>query len=158
MSRKKEVYCKRPLQDGIGLGCWEIVKFTNILMISGKKTKAENVVISALKNISPNLEKAKLIFLQAVENVKPFVEIRSKRIGGANYRIPVEVKPARRTTLALRWIKAASKHRKEKTASLRIFSEIMDASNRKGMAMKKKDEIFRLAEMNRAFSHFKFQS
>ncbi|AGO28356.1 30S ribosomal subunit protein S7 [Candidatus Tremblaya phenacola PAVE] len=158
MARKNKAYCKRPLQDGIGLGCWEITKLTNILMISGKKTKAESIVLSALKNINPNLEKAKLIFLQAIENVKPFVEIRSRRIGGANYRIPVEVKPIRRTTLALRWIKAASQRRKERTASLRIFSEIVDASNRKGMAMKKKDEICRLAEMNRAFSHFKSQT
>lgn len=154
MPRKKRS-SRRKVTRNIGFGCLELTKFVNLVMISGKKAKAESIVNSALKAISSSSEKAIEVFLQAVENVKPSVEVRPKRIGGANYRVPVEMKPMRRTMLALRWLKLASRQRKERSAAIGIYKEILDASNKKGIAIKRRDEMHRLAETNRAFMHFR---
>lgn len=154
MSRKKKSYKVQTCTDYIYRSL-EVTKLINVVMKSGKKTKAENIVYSALSMIHSKQERALEIFLQALENIKPLVEVKSKRIGGANYRIPVEVKHTRRTTLALRWIKTASTIRGEKTMSLKLYKELMDALNKKGTAIKYRDEMHKLAEVNKAFSHFK---
>lgn len=155
MARKQQSSERRALRSDSG-NCWEVTKFTNLIMVSGKKAKAEAIISTVLRTINPSKKKATKIFLQAVENAKPIVEVRSKRVGGANYRVPVEVKPIRRTMLALRWLKDAANRRPERSAAGSLTKEILDASNRKGLAIKKRDEMSRLAESNRAFSHFRF--
>ncbi|KAH0998270.1 30S ribosomal protein S7 [Candidatus Tremblaya phenacola] len=154
MPRKKKTYKAQPCTD-FKYRCLEISKLINVIMKSGKKPKAENIVYSTLSMLHPRQEKSLELFLQALENIKPLVEVKSKRVGGANYRIPVEVKHTRRTTLALRWIKAAATIRSEKTMSLKLYKELMDALNKKGTAIKYRDEMHKLAEVNKAFSHFK---
>ncbi|PHN16219.1 30S ribosomal protein S7 [Candidatus Tremblaya phenacola] len=155
MSRKKKTYKAHSCTD-YKYRSLEVSKLINVLMKSGEKTKAENIVYSVLSMIHSNQERSLEVFLQALENIKPLVEVKSKRVGGANYRIPVEVKHTRRTTLALRWLKTASTIRSEKTMSLKLYKELMDALTKKGTAIKYRDEMHKLAEVNKAFSHFKF--
>lgn len=154
MSRKTRAYKLKVPQDS-RFRCYEVAKFINIIMKSGNKARAESIVYSALTLINVIKSKALRTFLQAVENVKPVVEVKSRKLGGATYKVPVEVKSRRRIALALRWIKHAAQSRKERTMDVRVYKEIMEAVNRKGAAIKRRDEVHKLAENNRSFAHFR---
>ncbi|QJC29175.1 30S ribosomal protein S7 [Enterobacteriaceae endosymbiont of Plateumaris rustica] len=134
-----------------------LAKFINILMMNGKKSIAESIVYSALKSITKNSGKNELDnFLSALENVKPMVEVKSRRVGGSTYQVPVEVRPTRRNTLAMRWLVNAARKRNDKSMSLRLANEISDAIENKGNAVKKKEEVHRMAEANKAFAHYRW--
>ena len=134
-----------------------LAKFINIIMRSGKKSIAEKIVYGALNKINDkgNIEPLE-IFNKALENIKPAVEVKSRRVGGATYQIPVEVKTARSTTLAMRWIVDAAKNRNEKDMGSRLAGELLDASENRGTAIKKREDTHRMAEANKAFSHFRW--
>ena len=129
--------------------------FTNKLMWDGKKELARRIVYQAFDEIDKkSSQKALSVFEKALENCKPALEVRSRRVGGATYQVPVDVRPSRRTTLAMRWIILHSRSRKEKTMAGRLAAELMDAYNNKGLSIKKKEDVHRMAEANRAFSHY----
>ncbi|VUD54657.1 unnamed protein product [Burkholderia pseudomallei] len=129
----------------------------NMLMLSGKKSVAERIVYGAFEQIQTKGGKDPLeVFTVALNNVKPVVEVKSRRVGGANYQVPVEVRPSRRMALAMRWLREAAKKRSEKSMALRLAGELSEAAEGRGGAMKKRDEVHRMAEANRAFSHFRF--
>ena len=129
----------------------------NNLMYHGKKSAAERIVYGALNRVEEKLKRAPVeAFHEAVENVKPSVEVRSRRVGGATYQVPVEVRPERREALALRWIITASRGRNENTMEERLAAELMDAVGDKGNAVKKKDDTHKMAEANKAFSHYRW--
>ena len=134
-----------------------ITKFMNAVMLDGKKSVAERIVYGALDQVE---EKAKQnpveAFHTALENVAPHVEVRSRRVGGATYQVPVEVRPERRQALAIRWLIAAARKRNETTMIDRLSGELMDAANNRGSAVKKREETHRMAEANRAFSHYRW--
>ncbi|OOA89630.1 30S ribosomal protein S7, partial [Burkholderia cenocepacia] len=131
--------------------------FMNMLMLSGKKSVAERIVYGAFEQIQTKGGKDPLeVFTVALNNVKPVVEVKSRRVGGANYQVPVEVRPSRRMALAMRWLREAAKKRSEKSMALRLAGELSEAAEGRGGAMKKRDEVHRMAEANRAFSHFRF--
>ena len=134
-----------------------LAKFINIIMRSGKKSIAEKIVYGALNKINDkgNIEPLE-IFNKALENIKPIVEVKSRRVGGATYQIPVEVKTARSMTLAMRWIVGAAKNRNEKDMGSRLAGELLDASENRGTAIKKREDTHRMAEANKAFSHFRW--
>lgn len=142
-----------------------LARFINCVMKDGKKSVAERVVYDALERIADRLEKDKNqdlprsaieIFERAINNVRPQVEVRSKRVGGANYQVPVEVRPVRRQALAMRWLKESARKRGEKSMAARLANELLEASEGRGGAVKKRDEVHRMAEANKAFSHFRF--
>jgi small subunit ribosomal protein S7 len=127
------------------------------VMLSGKKSIAESIVYDAFGLVEKKMDKNPVdIFLQAMENVKQLVEVKSRRVGGANYQVPVEVRPVRKVALAMRWLREASKKRSEKSMALRLAAELGEAFENKGAAVKKRDEVHRMAEANKAFSHFRF--
>ena len=130
--------------------------FINKIMWDGKKELARNIVYKALKNLSKKYpkESAVSIFKKAVENCKPSMEVRSRRVGGSTYQVPVDVRTRRQSTLAIRWIIVNSRARKEKTMAERLSAELMEAYNNKGASIKKKEDVHRMAESNRAFSHY----
>ena len=134
-----------------------LAKFINIIMRSGKKSIAEKIVYGALNEINDkgNIKPLE-IFNKALENIKPVVEVKSRRVGGATYQIPVEVKTARSMTLAMRWIVDAAKNRNEKDMGARLAGELLDASENRGTAIKKREDTHRMAEANKAFSHFRW--
>lgn len=135
----------------------EVAKFMNVIMLSGKKAVAERIVYGAFDSISVKAGKDPLeVFSTAINNVKPVVEVKSRRVGGANYQVPVEVRPSRRLALAMRWVREAAKKRSEKSMDLRLAGELLEAAEGRGGAMKKRDEVHRMAEANKAFSHFRF--
>ena len=135
-----------------------VSKFINSLMRHGKKSVAESIFYGALDTIyekdsaTPSLD----VFKAAIENVMPSVEVKSRRVGGATYQVPVEVKPVRRETLAMRWIIDAARKRSEKSMSLRLANEILDASGNKGTAVKKREDTHKMAEANKAFAHYRW--
>ena len=134
-----------------------VLKLMNSLMYDGKKTVAEKIVYNALDKIqSKSKEEPIKIFNGAINNIKPTIEVRSRRVGGATYQVPVEVKTTRSQTLALRWLLEATRKRKNKTMSDKLFNELMDASQNKGAAIKKKEDTHRMAESNKAFAHFRW--
>ncbi|BGI51585.1 MAG: 30S ribosomal protein S7 [Buchnera aphidicola (Ceratovacuna japonica)] len=134
-----------------------IAKFINIVMTDGKKSIAENIVYKALKFLSKKTKKEELeSFELALNNVKPSVEVKSRRVGGSTYQVPVEVRPSRRNTLAMKWIISAARKRKDKSMYLRLFNELYDAINKRGEAIKKKEEVHRMAESNKAFAHYRW--
>ncbi len=134
-----------------------IAKFVNYVMLDGKKSTSRNVVYESFELIEKRTKKTAVeIFKKAVSNVQPMVEVRSRRVGGATYQVPMEVRPERRTSLALRWIKRYARDRKDKTMAERLSAELIAASNGEGPAVKKKDEVHRMAEANKAFAHFKW--
>jgi len=127
------------------------------LMLSGKKSVAENIIYGAFEHIQSKTGKDPLeVFATAINNAKPLVEVKSRRVGGANYQVPVEVRPVRRLALSMRWLKEAARKRGEKSMALRLANELLEASEGRGGAMKKRDEVHRMAEANKAFSHFRF--
>ena len=156
MPRRREVP-KREILPDPKFASVDLAKFMNVLMTRGKKSVAESIVYGALEMIKSKSGKDPIeVFSQAVQNVKPVVEVKSRRVGGANYQVPVEVRPVRRLALSMRWIKEAARKRGEKSMALRLANELMEATEGRGGAMKKRDEVHRMAEANRAFSHFRF--
>lgn len=134
-----------------------LAKFINIIMRSGKKSIAEKIVYGALDEIGGKGNAEPLeVFNKALENIRPVVEVKSRRVGGATYQIPVEVRTARSITLAMRWIVDASKNRGEKNMGLRLAGELLDASENRGTAIKKREDTHRMAEANKAFSHYRW--
>jgi small subunit ribosomal protein S7 len=126
-------------------------------MQSGKKSVAERIVYGAFEQISSKSGKDPLeVFASAIANVRPMVEVKSRRVGGANYQVPVEVRPARRMALAMRWLREAARKRSEKTMGLRLAAEMLEAAENRGGAVKKRDEVHRMAEANKAFAHYRF--
>ena len=135
----------------------DVAKFMNVVMIGGKKSVAERIIYGALEQIQKKSNKDPLeVFNQAMNNVKPVVEVKSRRVGGANYQVPVEVRPVRRMALAMRWIRDAARGRSEKSMQGRLANEIAEAAEGRGGAMKKREEVHRMAEANKAFSHYRF--
>ncbi|MGE5027485.1 MAG: 30S ribosomal protein S7 [Betaproteobacteria bacterium] len=156
MPRRREVPKREVLPDP-KFGSAEVSKFVNVLMTAGKKAVAERIIYGALQQIEKKSGKNPLeVFTQALGNVRPAVEVKSRRVGGANYQVPVEVRPVRRTALAMRWIKEAARKRGEKSMGFRLAGELMDAAEGRGAAMKKRDEVHRMAEANKAFAHYRF--
>ena len=134
-----------------------VAKFTNSLMIGGKKSTAEGILYGAFDVISARFKEDPLeIFRKALDNVKPRLEVKSRRVGGATYQVPVEVRPDRSVTLALRWLVSFSKQRREKTMVERLSNEILDASNGLGAAVKRREDTHKMAEANRAFAHYRW--
>ena len=156
MPRRREVP-KRDILPDPKFGSVELAKFMNVIMLSGKKSVAEGIAYGALDQIANKTGKDPLeVFMTALNNAKPLVEVKSRRVGGANYQVPVEVRPSRRMALSMRWLREAAKKRGEKTMALRLAGELLDASEGRGGAMKKRDVVHRMAEANKAFSHFRF--
>ena len=132
-------------------------KFINFIMHDGKKTAAEKIIYTALEQIKNKTKEDPIkIFNDAINNIRPNLEVRSRRVGGATYQVPVEVKTKRAQTLALRWLLEATRKRKNKTMSDKLFNELMDASQRKGAAMKKREDTHKMAESNKAFAHYRW--
>lgn len=156
MPRRREVP-KREILPDPKFGSQDLSKFMNVVMIDGKKSVAERIIYGALDQIEKKSGKNPLeVFNTAVANTKPVVEVKSRRVGGANYQVPVEVRPARRMALAMRWLRDAARKRGEKSMDLRLAGELLDAAEGRGGAMKKREEVHRMAEANKAFSHFRF--
>ncbi len=156
MPRRREVP-KREILPDPKFGNVELAKFMNVVMLSGKKAVAERIVYGALEQIQTKTGKEPIeVFSAAIANIKPLVEVKSRRVGGANYQVPVEVRPVRRLALAMRWLREAAKKRGEKSMDLRLAGELMDASEGRGGAMKKREDTHKMAEANKAFSHFRW--
>jgi small subunit ribosomal protein S7 len=156
MPRRREVP-KRDVLPDPKFGNVEVAKFVNVLMLSGKKSVAEGIIYGAFDQIQSKSGKDPLeVFAQAISNAKPLVEVKSRRVGGANYQVPVEVRPVRRLALSMRWLREAANKRSEKSMPLRLAGELLEAAEGRGGAMKKRDEVHRMAEANKAFSHFRF--
>ena len=157
MPRRREVP-KRDVLPEPKFGSVELSKFMNVLMIDGKKAVAERIVYGALEQIAKKVQgkEAIEVFNEAIANAKPLVEVKSRRVGGANYQVPVEVRADRRLALAMRWVRDAARKRGEKSMDLRLAGELIDAAEGRGGAMKKREEVHRMAEANKAFSHFRF--
>jgi len=156
MPRRREVPKRHILPDP-KFGSQEVSKFVNVLMTGGKKSVAESILYGALEQVEQKSGKNPLeVFTTAISNLRPVVEVKSRRVGGANYQVPVEVRPVRRTALAMRWLRDAARKRGEKSMGLRLAAELVEASEGRGAAMKKREEVHRMAEANKAFSHFRF--
>jgi small subunit ribosomal protein S7 len=156
MSRRHRAE-KREILPDPKFGNVVITKFMNSIMYEGKKSVAESIVYGALEVIEGKTKQNPIgVFEQALDNVMPSVEVRSRRVGGATYQVPVEVRHDRRQALGIRWIIAASRDRNEKTMIERLSAELLDASNNRGNAVKKREDTHRMAEANRAFSHYRW--
>jgi small subunit ribosomal protein S7 len=156
MSRRHRAEKREVIPDA-KFGDVTLAKFMNSIMYDGKKSMAESIVYGAFDVIESKLRTEPLpIFRQALENVAPAIEVRSRRVGGATYQVPVEVRPERRQALAIRWIITAARGRNDKTMIDRLSAEIMDAANNRGNAVKKREDTHRMAEANRAFSHYRW--
>jgi small subunit ribosomal protein S7 len=156
MPRRREVP-KRAILPDPKFNSVDLSKFMNVIMESGKKAVAERIIYGALETVEKKAGKDPLeVFMIALNNVKPMVEVKSRRVGGANYQVPVEVRPVRRVALAMRWLKESARKRSEKSMAQRLANELLEASEGRGGAMKKRDEVHRMAEANKAFSHFRF--
>jgi len=156
MPRRREVPKREVLPDP-KYGDQTLAKFINVLMVDGKKSIAERIIYGALDLIAERGKGDSLeTFNEALENVRPAVEVKSRRVGGATYQVPVEVRPSRRTALAMRWLVDASRKRGEKSMTQRLASELMDAADNRGGAVRKKEDVHRMAEANKAFSHYRF--
>ena len=156
MSRRHSAE-KREVNPDPKFGNIIITKFMNSIMYDGKKSAAESIVYGALAMIETKTKQGPLpVFEQALENVMPTIEVRSRRVGGATYQVPVEVRTVRRQALGIRWIIAAARERNEKTMMERLSAELLDASNNRGNAVKKREDVHRMAEANRAFSHYRW--
>jgi small subunit ribosomal protein S7 len=159
MSRRTQAP-KRELLPDPKHGSQRLTKFINMIMNSGKKSVAENIVYDALSKMAEksgeNEQHAVELLSRALDNVKPMVEVKSRRVGGATYQVPVEVRPARRETLAMRWVIDAARKRSEKSMSQRLANELLEASDNRGSAVKKREDTHRMAEANKAFSHYRW--
>jgi len=156
MPRRREVPKREILPDPV-YNSQLVTKFINSLMSQGRKSVAERVFYSALKKVEGRAKDDPIkLFKKAVDNVKPALEVKSRRVGGSNYQVPVEVRPARRTALAIRWLISYATARGEKTMQDKLAGEIMDASNNRGNAIKKKEDTHKMAEANKAFAHYRW--
>ena len=156
MPRRGNVPKREILPDPI-YGSVLVTKLVNSIMLDGKKGVAQKVVYGAFQIVEEKTGKSGLeAFQQAMENIMPAVEVKTRRVGGANYQVPIEVRPARRQTLGLRWLTTYSRARSEKTMRERLAGEIMDACNNTGSAVKKREDTHKMAEANKAFSHFRW--
>ena len=156
MSRRHKAE-KREVNPDPKFGDLIVSKFMNSIMHAGKKSVAENIVYGALDIIESKTKSSPIgIFQQALDNVMPAIEVRSRRVGGATYQVPVEVRTVRRQALGIRWIISAARDRNEKTMTERLSAELLDASNNRGNAVKKREDTHKMAEANRAFSHYRW--
>tara|TARA_B100001996_G_scaffold288916_1_gene229164 strand:- start:367 stop:837 length:471 start_codon:yes stop_codon:yes gene_type:complete len=156
MSRKRKAPIRKIYPDP-KYGSVVISKFINSIMYDGKRSTAEKILYSALEKLKEkNKEDPVKVFNSAINNVKPNLEVRSRRVGGATYQVPVEVKPSRSQALALRWIMDATRKRKNKTMAEKLYFELLDASQNKGSAIKKREDTHKMAESNKAFAHFRW--
>ncbi|MDL1866592.1 30S ribosomal protein S7 [Betaproteobacteria bacterium PRO4] len=156
MPRRREVPKREILPDPKYHNV-ELAKFVNVLMTRGKKSVAEQIIYGALQHLEKKTGKDPVeLFTQALSNIRPVVEVKSRRVGGANYQVPVEVRSVRRSALAMRWLRDAARRRSEKSMDLRLAGELLEASENRGAAIKKREEVHRMAESNKAFSHFRF--
>ncbi len=154
---RRRVAAKREILPDPKFGNITLAKFMNHIMISGKKSVAEKIVYGALDTVASKSGNDPLeMFEQALEAIQPMVEVKSRRVGGATYQVPVEVRPARRQALAMRWLVDASRSRGEKSMAQRLANEMLEACEGKGSAVKKREDVHRMAEANRAFSHYRF--
>ena len=154
---RRRVVAKREVLPDPKFGNVTLAKFMNHVMISGKKSVADRIVYGALDIVAEKSGNDPIeTFDSALEQIAPQVEVKSRRVGGATYQVPVEVRPSRRTALAMRWLVEYSRNRGEKSMRQRLAAEILDASQGKGNAVKKREDVHRMAEANKAFSHFRF--
>ena len=154
---RRRVAAKREILPDPKFGSERLAKFMNHLMVSGKKSIAERIVYGALDRVAERNNEAPLdVFDKALEAIQPMVEVKSRRVGGATYQVPVEVRPSRRQALAMRWLVDAARGRGEKTMVQRLAGEMLDAAEGKGAAVKKREDVHRMAEANKAFSHYRF--
>lgn len=155
MRRRRPV--KREVLPDPKYGSKLVSKFVNCMMLEGKKGIAETILYKAMDIIEQKTQKNPIeVFVQSLENVKPLVEVKSRRVGGATYQVPVEIRPERRQALGIRWIINYSRGRSEKTMYQRLAGELMDAFNNTGASIKKKEDTHKMADANKAFAHFKF--
>ena len=156
MSRRRQAEKREVLPDA-KFGDVTLAKFMNVMMVDGKKSVAEGTVYDALDRIAARTRAEPLrVFHDALNNVRPYVEVRSRRVGGATYQVPVEVRPERSQALAIRWLITASRARSERTMMERLSNELMDAAQQRGTAIKKREDTHRMAEANKAFSHYRW--
>ena len=156
MSRRHAAEKREVLPDA-KFGDRILTKFMNNLMIDGKKSVAERIVYNAFDRVEDKPRRAPVeVFHEALDNIKPSVEVRSRRVGGATYQVPVEVRPERREALAIRWLISASKNRNENTMEERLAGELLDAVNGRGTAVKKREDTHKMADANKAFSHYRW--
>lgn len=154
---RRRVAAKREILPDPIYGSQVLAKFINHVMVDGKKSVAERNVYGALQIISEKSKKEPLnVFESALENIQPLVEVKSRRVGGATYQVPVEVRPARQQALSMRWLVEYSRKRSEKSMAARLAAEMMEASEGRGAAVKKREDVHRMAEANKAFSHYRF--
>jgi small subunit ribosomal protein S7 len=154
---RRRVVAKREVLPDPKYGNVTLAKFMNHVMVSGKKSVAERIVYGALDIVQERVGSDPIeTFDGALENIAPMVEVKSRRVGGATYQVPVEVRPSRRTALAMRWLVEYARGRGEKSMPQRLAGEIIDASQGKGSAVKKREDVHRMAEANKAFSHYRF--
>ena len=154
---RRRVAARREILPDPKFGSLTLAKFINMVMVDGKKSVAERVLYGALDQITEKKGGDPLDSLeQALENVRPVVEVKSRRVGGATYQVPVEVRPARRNALAMRWLIESARKRSEKSMAGRLAGELMDAAEARGTAVKKKEDTHRMAEANKAFSHYRW--
>jgi small subunit ribosomal protein S7 len=154
---RRRVVAKREVLPDPKYGDVTLAKFMNHVMISGKKSIAEGIIYGAMDMVKTKMNRDPLeVFNEALENIAPLVEVKSRRVGGATYQVPVEVRPSRRTALAMRWLVDYSRKRGEKSMPQRLAGELMDAAQGKGAAVKKREDVHRMAEANKAFSHYRF--
>jgi small subunit ribosomal protein S7 len=134
-----------------------VAKFVNIMMICGKKSTAERIMYDAMTSVEDRSKQEALkMFKTAIDNVKPAVEVKSRRVGGSTYQVPVEVRPDRRTSLAMRWMIGAARRRSERSMADKLAAEMLDAANNRGMAVKKREDTHKMAEANKAFAHYRW--
>jgi len=154
---RRRVVAKREVLPDPKYGNATLAKFMNHVMVSGKKSTAEGIVYGALDIVKERSSKDPIeVFDEALENIAPMVEVKSRRVGGATYQVPVEVRPSRRVALSMRWLVEFARNRGEKSMRQRLAGEILDASQGKGNAVRKREDVHRMAEANKAFSHFRF--
>ena len=154
--RRRRAPIREIMPDPI-YGSKVLTKFINKVMLDGKKSVAEKIIYSALDIISAKGEKSGIdTFNEAIENIKPVIEVKSRRVGGATYQVPVEVRPVRQQSLAIRWLVDAARKRNERTMAERLANEFMDAAAEKGAAFKKKEDTYKMAEANKAFAHYRW--
>ena len=156
MSRRRKAQVRNILPDPVH-NSTVLTKFTNAIMLDGRKTVAEAIITKSFTNIQNKTGESPMsVFNKAIENVRPLVEVRSRRVGGATYQVPVEVKGNRSQALAIRWLVNAIRNRKEKSLMEKLSSELMDAASSKGSAIKKREDTHKMAEANKAFAHFRW--
>jgi small subunit ribosomal protein S7 len=156
MSRRKAAP-KRTILPDPKYGQESVAKFINVLMQGGKKSVAEKILYGALDKIAERTKGDPLaVYTSALDNVRPLVEVKSRRVGGATYQVPVEVRPARQSALAMRWLRDAARARSEKSMGMRLAAELQEAAEKRGSAIKKREDVHRMAEANKAFSHYRW--